>query len=63
MTAAVAGKGGGIITVPEARVMIGLPPNESGGAGLVETVDPADPDAGDPTEPEAEPDDDESEDE
>ena len=46
MAAAVAGKNAGIITVPEGRVMIGLPPNESGGAGLVETVSPDAPDAG-----------------
>ena len=63
MTAAVAGKNGGIITVPEARVMVGLPPDESGGAGLVETVDPADPDAGDPTEADDDGADDESEEE
>jgi HK97 family phage portal protein len=42
--AAVAAYGAGLISLPEARVMLGLPPNEPGAAGSPETVSPDDPD-------------------
>ena len=45
MTAAVAGYGAGLVSQPEGRVMVGLPPTEIGAAGSPETMDPADPNA------------------
>ena len=53
-TAAVAAYAAGLISLPEARVMMGLPPNETGAAGSVETISPDDPNAGDPTPAELE---------
>ena len=52
MGAAVAGYGAGIITQPEARVMVGVPPNETGAAGSTEIVSPDDPNTPDVTEQE-----------
>ena len=53
MTAAVAGVTAGLITQPEGRVMVGLPPDEAGAAGWPESVSPTDPDAN--PSPEADP--------
>ena len=44
-TAAVAAYTAGILTQPEARVMVGVPPNEIGAAGTPETASPDDPNA------------------
>ena len=45
MTAAVAGYGAGLVSQPEGRVMVGLPPTEVGAAGSPETMAPDDPNA------------------
>ena len=51
MTAAVAGTAAGILSQPEARVMVGLPPTETGAAGTPETMAPDDPNAALPDDP------------
>lgn len=55
MTAAVAGYGAGIMTLPESRVEVGLPPDMAGsigaGADIAQPAAPDDPNAGAPVEP------------
>jgi HK97 family phage portal protein len=48
-TAAVAGYGAGLISQPEGRVLMGLPPNEVGAPGTPDTPAPDDPNAELPT--------------
>jgi HK97 family phage portal protein len=51
MTAATTGYGAGIMTLPESRVMVGLPPENEGAIGVGAGTTPAGPTPAEPTDP------------